>query len=93
VTSTDAEIVSVHAFAKLARDYCALVESEPGQPVDVRAVAKMLAQLIGLGLDLPSDLFEDFSEMEADSSALYGRAKARFSGLPFDLYFDVCSNR
>jgi hypothetical protein len=80
-------------FQQVAARFCALVESEPAEPVaEMRVLARLLAELYLCASDLPEVDLDDASAplpRSSASSGAYSKARDRFAHLPLESYWDV----
>jgi hypothetical protein len=82
---------AVDRFQEAASQYCALVDSDPGEPVaEMRVLAKLLAELYLHASDLPDiEADVDPTPRRTSSSSPYAKARERFGHLPLVHYWDV----
>jgi hypothetical protein len=84
----DDELAAVHSFADFVREYVGLVDQDPDREVDMRALARLISNLISAGFALP-DLDEDSPDLETSSSELARFARVRFRSLASIVYREI----
>ena len=86
--TVDDELAPVHAFAGLVREYAGLVAQDPDDEVDLRGLARLIADLTSAGFALP-EADEDAPDLETSSRELAKRAELRFRSLASIVYSEV----